>query len=336
MRKIFPIADYKIDEYLEQNKSEDYHWDENTIIVNGVPMTRESVVDAMPKTKTTASSIIKKDPQFDFSFMNEFYLRMDQLGIDHIQYAHVTNEQNGTDNHRFQLDIHAAYPHIIQFCRMPVDGALYMEEDPDRLNFYLYEGTALFNHCIITDDLKAYVEEHDLGTCEFMFSTDYCIGCNMGKKMMEMCYKNKRTKEEVHDIHWGYYQKKFLEYIDDEDCYAMRTQYNKEPLMVAIISELVYIMLNVRDIIGDYNGYFNVDAYYFDKEPDVEDIKTRMSAMFEHFDYRIIDTTQKATEDKHGGILYKSYPDLPDAPRSHHKKKDFEVVYPVAKEAKIW
>ena len=39
-----------------------------------------------------------------------------------------------------------------------------------------------------------------------------------------------------------------------------------------------------------------------------------------NFAYRIIDKWEKGTEHKDGNILFKSYPDLPDAPRSHHKK----------------
>ena len=336
MKKVFPIADYKIDELLENNKSVEYHWDENKVIYNGVLMTRASIVDAMPKTKTTASSIIKKDPQFDYSFMDELYIRLDQMGLDHIAYAHVNNEVNGSTKFRYQLDLYSAYPHVIQYEKMPVDGTLYMEESPDRLNFYLYSGDYLSNHCIITDDLKDYIEEHNLGLCTFMFSTDYCIGCNMGKKLIEMVYKHKGTKAEAKEVHWGYYQKRFLEYIEDEDCYAKRTAYNKEPLMVAIVSQLVFTMVSIRDIIGDNNGRFVVDAYYFDQEPDIDHIKEEMTARFSNYDYRVIDSSKKGTEDKHGEILFKSYPDLKDAPRSHHKKKDVEVVYPALKNNKAW
>lgn len=336
MKKIFPIADYKIDELLKANPSEDYHWDENTIVYNGVRMTRQSVVQTMPTNKTTASSIIKKDPQFDYSYMDELYIRLDQMGLDHIAYAHITGKGNGCDNFHYQLDLYSAYPHIVQYEKMPVDGTLYMDKSKERLNFYLYSGSYLSNHCIITDDLKNYIEEHNLGECEFMFSTDYCVGCNMGKKLIEMVYKHKGTKADAKEVHWGYYQKRYLEYVPEEDAYAKRTQYNKEPLMIAIISQLVYNMLLIRDAIGDDDGRFVTDAYYFNKEPDLDRIRALFDSTLKNYDYRVIDATQKGTEDKHGEIMYKSYPDLPDAPRSHHKKKDIEVVYSVAKEAKIW
>ena len=42
--------------------------------------------------------------------------------------------------------------------------------------------------------------------------------------------------------------------------------------------------------------------------------------MFPNYDYRIYDCQMKNEEDSHGTVIYKTYPDLPDAPRSHHKK----------------
>lgn len=335
MKKQYSIADYKIDELLEANRSEDYHWDENHVIVDGVLMTRDSVLQTIPNTRATASSIIKKDPQFDYSFMDTVYIRLDQMNIDHITYAHKSSTDNRKDKYHYQIDLYSAYPHVIEFERMPIDGTLYEEESESRLNFYLYSGEYLSNHCIITDDLKDYIEERGLGECEYLFSTDYCVGCNMGKKLMTMVYKNKKTKEEAKEIHYGYYQKRYLEYFEDEDAYAKRPQYNKELFMVAIVSQLVYIMLSIRDILGDDTGRFVIDAYHFDAEPDIDRFKAEMDKRFPKYDYRIIDATKRGKEDKHGEIMYKSYPDLPDAPRSHHKKK-VEVVYPAVYQSPVY
>ena len=89
--------------------------------------------------------------------------------------------------------------------------------------------------------------------------------------------------------------------------------------MVAILSQLVFIMLNIADIIG-HGGRFVTDAYHFKNDPDIDHINAELQSRFKNYDYRIIDKWEKGTEHKDGNILFKSYPDLPDAPRSHHKK----------------
>ena len=125
MKKQYSIADYKIDELLEANRSEDYHWDENHVIVDGVLMTRDSVLQTIPNTTVTAASIIKKDPQFDYSFMDTVYIRLDQMNIDHITYAHKSSTDNRKNKYHYQIDLYSAYPHVIEFERMPIDGTLY-------------------------------------------------------------------------------------------------------------------------------------------------------------------------------------------------------------------
>ena len=153
-----------------------------------------------------------------------------------------------------------------------------------------------------------------------MFSTDYKIGSKIGDKLMEMVYKNKKTKEEAKQIHYGFYQKKYLEYDIENDCYNRYEEHKYEILMIAILSQLVYIMLNIRDIISDDAYYFVTDAYFFNNIDDVNDVASRLKSRFENYDFRIIDCTVPSEEDKHGTVIYKSYPDLPEAPRSHHKK----------------
>ena len=90
--------------------------------------------------------------------------------------------------------------------------------------------------------------------------------------------------------------------------------------MVAILSQLVYIMLNIKAIIDDRSSYFVTDAYLFDNLTDIDRVNREIKTMFPNYDYRIYDCQMKNEEDSHGTVIYKTYPDLPDAPRSHHKK----------------
>lgn len=320
MKKPLTIEDVELDEIIKQKQSDKYAWDPTKIIIDGILYYRKSIVSDEVSTKSTASSLIKKEPVFDFSFMDDVYRILDEHNIDQIFYARPRkNGGNSEQDFQYEIDLYSAYPHVLNYEKLPVDGTLYEEESTDRMNFYVYHGNKLKPDCIVTDDLKKYIEENNIGTCEFLFSTNYQIGSKIGKKLIEMVYKNKKTKAEAKLLHYGYYQKKFIQYDPIQDCYIRNPKYNHELLMVAILSQLVFIMLNIADIIG-HGGRFVTDAYHFKNEPDIDHINEELQSRFKNYDYRIIDKWEKGTEHKDGNILYKSYPDLPAAPRSHHKK----------------
>lgn len=315
------IEDSELDAILSEKMSEQYAWDTSKIIIDGLLYYRKSIVnEEAPSTKSTAQSLIKKEPAFDYSYMDAVYKILDDKKIPQIFYARpATRGGNCERDFQYQIDLYSAYPHVLNYEKLPIDGTLYEEESSDRLNFYVYRGKKLKSDCIVTDDLKKYIDDHNLGETEFLFSTNYQTGSKIGAKLISMVYKNKKTKAEAKMLHYGYYQKKFIQYDRLQDCYIRNPKYNHELLMVAILSQLVYIMLNIRDAI-EPGGRFVTDAYFFRNAPDCQAIAEYMSKNFKNYDYRIIDTWQTGTEDKHGEVLYKSYPDLPEAPRSHHKK----------------
>ena len=321
MKDMLTIDDEVFVRLLEENASDDYAYDDTKICIDGLIYYRKSVVlGTTVSSKSTANSLIKREADFDYQFCDDMYEIIDRHGIDAIKYARETRgKSKDASLYHYQLDLYSAYPHILKYEKLPVNGNLYEEESPDRLNFYRYTGKVLKNDCIITNDLKEYVEKNNLGTCEYLFSTDYKVGSKMGDRLIEMVYKNKRTKEEAKEIHYGYYQKKYIKYDEKNDCYVRNIKYNHEILMVAILSQLVYIMLNIKAIIDDRSSYFVTDAYLFDNLTDIDRVNREINAMFSNYDYRIYDCQMKNEEDPHGTVIYKSYPDLPDAPRSHHK-----------------
>lgn len=320
MKKINEINDAELDQLIEANKSEDFAWNKNKIIIDGILYYRKSVVTDV-STKSTAASLIKKEADLDYNYCEEIYATLDENGIDALMCARpATGSYKNIHDFHYQLDLYSAYPHIFKYERLPVAGNLYKTEDPAKMNFYKYNGGKLKDNCIITDDLKNYVEANGMGTCTYLFSTDYKIGSKMGDKLIDMVYKNKKTKAEAKQIHYGYYQKKYISYDYNEECYVRDESNKYEILMIAVLSQLVYIMLNIRDIIKDDAYHFVTDAYFFDNIDDIDRINRELSASLPNYDYRIIDCTKPSKEDRHGTILYKSYPDLPDAPRSHHKK----------------
>ena len=313
------IEDAKLDELLKAHENEKISWDRDKVIIDGIYYYRASkFTEDYVSNKVNAQSLIKAEPAFDYSFMDDIYKILDENEIDHIRYA-LPNHIRGANHERdcqYMLDLFSAYPHILQYEKMPIDGDLYTEESPDRLNFYLVtEG--LQKDRLVTNDLADYITAHG-GSVKFLFSTDYKIGNKMGERLLTMSYKNEKTKAEA-KINWGYYQKKFIKFIPEEDCYARNAKYNHEILMVAIISQLCYILLNIKDITGEATGKFVTDAFYFNNI-DVDKITAEMSKRFQKYDYRIYDTYNSQIDDKHGSIIYKTYEDITKAPRNHHKK----------------
>lgn len=313
------IDDAKLDALLKVHEADNVSWDRDKVIIDGIYYYRASkFTEDYVQNKVNAQSLIKSEPVFDYSFMDDIYAIMDKNDIEKIRYP-LPNHIRGINHERdaqYMLDLFAAYPHILQYEKMPVDGELYTEEDPDKLNFYFIE-EGIQKGRMATNDLAQYITEHG-GKVRFLFATDYKVGNKMGERLLQMSYKNEKTKAEA-KINWGYYQKKYLKYIEEEDCYARNPKYNHEPMFLAIVSQLCYILLKVRDITGGQTGKFITDAFYFNNL-DLDTVVVEMKQQFPNYDYRIYDTYEQNENDKHGTIVYKTYADIPKAPRSHHKK----------------
>ena len=316
MKEIKKINDQLLDVLLDNaEESEELYYDRNKIMINGQLFYRESIIsDDKPTTKSTAGSLIRKEPEFNFKdHIDDIYMILDQHGLDGLYYA---NTQRSAFPTSYELDLHCAYPHIFKYERLPISSHLYTEESADRMNFYAYWGKLFRYGSIITDELKDYVTEHEgSDVVEYLFSTDYKTGSKIGDFLIAKAYKNKKTKAEIKEIHYGYYQKKYLQYDHVEDCYVKDERNVYELIMIAVVSHLTYIMLNIRDML-DQSCYFVVDAVHFNELPDVVAFADKMAAKFGNYDWRIRDESSKDGKT----VVYQTYADLPDAPRSHHKK----------------
>ena len=316
MKEIRKINDQELDTILETNEApEDIYYDRNKIMINGQMFYRESIVnDEKPTTKSTAASLIRKEPEFNFkNIIDEVYMILEEHKIDGLYYANTERQAFPT---AYQIDLHAAYPHIFKYERLPISSHLYKEEGTEHMNFYAYWGKLFRYGSIITDDMKKYVEEREgSDVVEYLFSTDYKVGSKMGDWLIEKAYKNKKTKQEIKSIHYGFYQKKYLQYDKLEDCYIKDERNVYELIMIAVISQLTYIMLNIKDLLNQ-SCYFVVDAVHFNELPDLDMLRSEMTIRFSNYDWRIAEDVGRVA----GKVVYQTYPDLPEAPRSHHKK----------------
>ena len=141
MKKVLSIDDSLLNELLEANKSEDFAWNKNKIVINNVMYYRKSIVTDT-STKSTAQSLIKKEAEFDYNFCDDMYGILDEHKLDHIMYARPARSVVKNDSLRanieyhYQIDLYSAYPHILKYEKLPIAGNLYKEEGANLLNFY--------------------------------------------------------------------------------------------------------------------------------------------------------------------------------------------------------
>lgn len=338
-KQMMYIQNQTLESILKDKDTDRIFYEKDKIIIDGkfVFAKEPYFYNGKPVSgKATASGLIKKEPEFDYNFCEEIYEVLDKHGVDGIRYASPRNEctnlniyKNTKDksfgsSYHYMLDLYSAFPHVLKYERLPISGNFYRQEDPSLMNFYLYKESgihALRKDCIITDELKNMIGTTIDGEYEYLFSTDWKRGSKMGDTLHAKAYKNKKTKKELKDIHYGYYQKPYLKY--EGDCYVRQPKFTHELLMVAIKSQLTRIILEFWLAIGDMSCFnFVTDAVYFNKLPaDFSRIDDYMaSKCLSGYAYRIYDCEQSDETDDHGTALYKTYPDLPEPPRSHHKK----------------
>lgn len=337
MREMKFLDNDIINKILDCNKSDEYAYDKGIIIVDGVKYHAKDpfFYNGKPvSTKSTANSLIKKEAEFDYNFCEEMYDVLEKHGMEFVNYTRPLNEGNCDNNnpaarnperkkYKYMIDLYSAYPHVLKYERLPIAGKLYETEIFGKMNFYIYHGNRLKDGSIITDELKGIVDTYSLGTCEFLFATDWKVGSKMGDKLIDMVYKNKETKKAAKEVHYGYFQKRYLQYDANEDCYVRNRKYNHEILMIAVLSQLCCTMLRIFLAVHSYEDYkFCTDAYFFNELDDIDRIVDELKTVIPNYDYRIYDTEIENDEDSHGMVIYKSYPDLPDAPRKHRKKMD--------------
>lgn len=273
------------------------------------------------KPKFSARSLIEKESYFDYTFMDKVYRILDKHDIPRIAYCHYRNKAYKTD-YRYDLDLFSAYAAILKFHKLPIDGNIYDKYDKDKMNFFRYKGKELTPNCIITDAIADFIDDKDK---EYLFSTDYRIGSKMGDYLWDKAHKTEEDKKSLKNMHYGFWQKPFLEdytrqvgkdgfkvtgneWLFNEDnevvkksgYYVRVESHNHELIMVAICCEMLAIIIKM---LGVCPGYVQVDALHFNNEENVKPLIKFMKETFPNLDYRI--------EDKEDGkILYKSYEDL--------------------------
>lgn len=255
--------------------------------------------------KVTARSLISHEGPLQYSYVQEIYNELEKHNVDHIISPHARNRYQ--KDIEFELDLYSAYPHILKFCDIPYDGLLTFKEDTtgERMNFYLYNGDELTDNSIIEDSLKDYVVSHNMGTVTYLFSTPKGKSGYIGDWLWSRAHKDIESKQLIKSIHYGYYQKPYLN-IDgsaDKEYYVKNDRYRYEILMACICSILLRYMLEIKEKVN--GAFIKVDAVYFEdiEKCNIEEI-TRLLPTDFHFR---IKQHHKNSDDS---VVYQTYEDL--------------------------
>lgn len=249
--------------------------------------------------RVSAGSLARRDGTLNYSFMPAVYRELDKRNIPYIRAPRCLNKHPDT---KYEVDLTNAYPLVLKYCYVPIDGLLTYKEDSDRMNFYLYKGKMFTNNSVITDELAELIKTNDLGEIEYLFSTPKKIGCIPGEYLFDKAHKSSEDKDRLKDkqygMHYGYWEKHMLNMAPTNDCYIINDRYKYELLMSSICSTLCYYMYTLKEAL---NGtHIVIDAVHFDFEPDDSTVATIKATLPSFFEWKIQDSVTK-------NMLYTNY-----------------------------
>lgn len=280
------ISEKSMNKMLAEYDTDEYYYD-RTVIRNykgkALYKCNKNIDNVIVKSnKQTAGSLARRDSALKYSYMDEVYSVLDNHNLDHLTCI----QAGGRTKDKFEADIYSAYPTIMKHENMPIDGMLKLDgPHDDMINFYVYKGKDYFTpDSIITDDMNEYITSNNIGETEYLFSTPCKKGCMVGDVLYAKAFDTVESKKDIKDIHYGYYQKPYLELSFDRSCYVKHETHIYGLFICHIFSQLLYYMLKVKDAINGTSIY--VDAVEFSCYDDSV-AKTIRSTLPDYFDFRI-------------------------------------------------
>ncbi len=247
--------------------TKDIHYDKNKFFFNGNLVCVEEVetedekqeVEQEKKTKKSKCSMfsmLEKEPDFSFDYMDDFYRSYEKaqedrpagvVETDLIRSAMLTNISNdmflsGTKKERdkrkykYGLDLRASYPSILNFEKLPTSrnffprpqemkgdyaGKISIPEKEDRIDWFCFFGSKILPWgSVVTGELARYIQEGDkygIESCVYIGSSEAKRGSDMGRRLYDMATDCEETNEERKECHYGFAEKPYLDRIITND-----------------------------------------------------------------------------------------------------------------------
>lgn len=261
--------------------------------------------------KISAGSLARRDGALQYSYIPAIYKELEENDLNHIRAPRLLGRSPKNRGISYQLDLSGAYPLILKYCEMPIDGTISYTEDKELMNFYIYKGSAFSNGSIMNDVLADLVKTEGLGEVKYIFSVPKKVGCSAGEYLYDMYHKSIEDKAKTKDeIHYGYWEKPYIKLSPEGDCYLIKEQYRYELLMASIISYQSYYIYNLQKAMEA--KYHLVDAVYMEEYPDDEMFKRINSVLPGFLEWKIVDN-------KADKVVYMNYE--PPKSKADNKKE---------------
>lgn len=321
-----------IDRYTSHKNTDEYVWRKDRMYTqDGQLLLSEKFKDLYGNRKIpkyTAKKLIKDSPELDINCIDDVYA---QIGHLFVEPCLVNNTEYA--QYDYQIDLYSAYPHILAYGNLPISGRVYNKPSEDRINFYeVVQSEVVEPDSIITDNLAKLLKANG-DKVEFLFSMNCQKGCKAGEKLIQAAYKDKEEKAATKDVHWGFLRRPYIEAVNiqnyDDDTHEYHLVRNSEnvyePLMCAILSELIYVMLTLRKaVLGDIkaDSFILCDALFYSGEDHIKEIKKILKEDFKkyHLDYRVYQKTNDSWKKDDLTVLYKSYEELKTKRQNRNKR----------------
>lgn len=313
------IRQETIDRYTENQDTDEFVWRRDRICTKSGKILYSERLQKLygdrKMPKYTAKKLIKDSPELDINCIDDIYSFIGHMFVE----PALMNITEYAD-YNYQVDLFSAYPHILAYGKLPISGRIYNKPSDERLNFYeVIHSDVVEPDSIVTENLAQLLKDNG-DKVEFIFSMNCQKGCKAGTKLIQAAYKDKEEKSATKDVHWGFLRRPYIERVYSDTLNTssslVRNPENVyEPLMCAIYSDLMYIMLKLRkNILGDIHSdsFILCDALFYSGEDHIEEIKRTLSEEFAdyHLDYRIYQKTNDSWKKEGLAVLYKSYEEL--------------------------
>lgn len=333
------------------------HYRDFAFFLDGVKIT-EKKEEVSNKKDVTLTSMLKKEPEFSYGYMDNFYRSFERVQksvyfggkveCDSIRspFMNTTEERNGEflrrDDYAYALDLKAAYPHVLKFAKLPTSSKFFRRPDNFKEDVFHTEvntskydwfvsgdGSLIPYGSVCSGDLARFIQDNTPGGYLFFYmgSSTFQVGSRMGEYLHDMAHRSIEAKDKIKKMKYGILDRQYLEGIGGDgwgevEAYARNEFNNRQPLMVAIRSEIALVMAKCKkEVYGNLNsGVVNVDCLYFDYEGDILELGARLSTELFPYDFRITENK------KDGKVLFQTYENLPTEEefKKIQKRKKYE------------
>lgn len=295
------LSDKEMEALVSKYDTDDIYYDRDAVrtkIGYNKFIRKDSHQMSSIKRKSTAASLAKRDSALNYSYMDKVYDIIQAHDVVKLKAIHKFNHKQLSG---YEIDLFSAHPTMLKYEKMPADGILKTDgPHDDMLNFYIYSGSVFTDKSIITDDMNNYILSHNLGTTKYLFSTPYKVGTYPGNYLHKKAHDTKESKQEIKEIHYGYYQKPYITKAPNGTCYVRWENHIYELLICQIFSQLTFYMMQLYEKLN--GSSIVIDAVKFPCYTQNEQ-KLINSVLPSYIDYRV--------RTDGGKVLYQTYKDLP-------------------------